>query len=147
MGVLEMLLEDKNCPSTIQKLNLTFEGFDDMFKEFCSLKESDSEKFWSLSLTAVAWQDYFSSMMSTVGYVVKNLETEKARIISEAIKATGEKTMTKAERLSKQNPDVIQICNEIAIAEAVYDLLDSKTKILDKVHYFCREAVYKPDRK
>ena len=141
------LLNNKNCPDSISSLGISMVEYNALIERFRALDPSDKTEAYDISVRAISWQDWFTSLQNNVGYIIKSIDADRnARIGSVCINC-GEKSMSKAEKYALMDEDVISLKKQKAVAEAVYDLLEDKVKILEKVFYFCRALTQDPAEK
>ena len=132
------LLNNRFCPESITTLGISFNEYNDLMDAFRKMNQNDSNEAYRLSVKATAWQDWFTSLQSSIGYTIKSLETDRNARIAHVCQTCGEKSMTKAEKVALSDEEVMNLKKQKAVAEAIYSLLDDKVKILEKVFYFCR---------
>ena len=138
------LLNNRFCPDGITSLGISFSEYNELMNMFRVMTQNDRDEAYRISVKAIAWQDWFTSLQSSVGYIIKSLETDRNARIAEVCRTCGEKSMTKAEKIALSDEEVINLKKQKAVAEAIYGLLDDKVKILEKVFYFCRAISSQP---
>lgn len=132
------LLNNRFCPESITTLGISFNEYNDLMDAFRKMNQNDRNEAYRISVKAIAWQDWFTSLQSSIGYIIKSIETDRNARIANVCQTCGEKSMTKAEKIALSDEEAMNLKKQKAVAEAIYSLLDDKVKILEKVFYFCR---------
>lgn len=132
------LLTHRYCPESIKKMNISFAEYNKLMESFRNLDQENKDAAYQISVQAIAWQDWYSSLQNIIAYIIKSIDTDRNARIAYICQTCGEKSITKAEKVALMDDDVVVMKKQKAIAEAIYGLLDDKVKILEKVFYFCR---------
>ena len=135
---LSKLIADENCPKTIKAMNLSLVEYNDLIARFRVLNPIDRETAYQMTLEAIAWQDWFASVRTSLGYLSKSIGAEKDKRTSVLGEENGAKSVARAEQIAQMDPLVIKMTRQRAITDAIYDMLGDKIKILEKVFYLCR---------
>ena len=139
---LERLLKSKYCPKGIHSLNISLTEYNDLLEKFRELDPSDGKAAYSLSVQALSWQDWFTSVLSSLGCISKVLDSDKNTRIAKICQTCGERSITRAEKIAMMDPEVIELKKQKAITDAIYGLIEDKNRILDKIFYLCRGIAF-----
>lgn len=141
---LVTLLNDENCPKTIRAMNLSLTEYNDLMLRFRKMKATDKETAYQLMQEAIGWQDWFTSVRTSLGYLSKSIETERNRRTSMLGEQNNVKSAAKAEQIANMDTLIVKMKRQKAITDAIYDMLGDKIKILEKVFYLCRNIATDP---
>lgn len=127
------IYEEANLP-------LNFEGYEETISSFTKLEHNNFELSYQLAEELFAWNDYFNNLKSLTKKLLLDAETDKiSEIANASIKADAEK-VANGERLANKDSNVINARKKRNALEAFYDLLESKSILLNQAFYFCKST-------
>lgn len=124
----------------LEKIELEFDGYRELLKEYRELTVASKKKSWQLARDFNMWSEYFSGLANEIQKIYADIEAEKLKIKSQASHDADPKKVANGKRLANQDERVIEIRKLRNLYKAYYDELKAKIEFLNRAHYHCKSS-------